>query len=101
MQLLYNQFSQFKARVNLQYHAKRNQKLAAIINEHQNQSRAARISRPILPESNKSEDLEAWRVGQVLSKPSFWYEFYSKSISFKLLRRGRLSPSQSCHMNFR
>jgi hypothetical protein len=65
MELLYKQFSQFKARVNSQYHAKRNQKLEAIIKDHQHQSRAARISRPILPESNKTEDLEAWRVGQL------------------------------------
>jgi hypothetical protein len=74
MELLFKQFSQFKARVNSQYHAKRNQKLEAIIKDHQHQSRVARISRPILPESHKSEDLEAWRVGQVL--PSFLFERY-------------------------
>ena len=66
MQLIYLQFSRFKASVNLQYHAKRNQKLEAIMKNHQHEARIARISRPILPQSNRAEDLATWRVAQVL-----------------------------------
>ena len=66
MQLIYLQFSRFKAGVNSQYHAKRNQNLEAIMKNHQHQARIARISRPILPQSNRAEDLATWRVAQVL-----------------------------------
>jgi hypothetical protein len=66
MQLLYQQFDRFKGRVNSQYHAKRNDKLETIIKDHQHQARVARISRPILPESNKAEDLATWKVAQVV-----------------------------------
>ena len=65
MELLYRQFSAYKNTTNCQYQAKRNKQIDAIIQEHQRQARAARISRPILPQSNKVEDLETWRVAQV------------------------------------
>ena len=69
MQLLYHQFYRFKSRINSQYHAKRNQALDAIIKDHQHQARVARISRPILPQSNKAEDLATWKSAQVLFVP--------------------------------
>jgi hypothetical protein len=65
MELLFHQFSAYKYMMNSQYHAKRNKKIEAIVKDHQRQARAARISRPILPQSNKVEDLETWRVAQV------------------------------------
>jgi hypothetical protein len=76
MQLLYQQFDWFKERVNSQYHAKRNSKLETIINDHQHYARVARISRPILPQSNKAEDLATWNVAQVVLFLSFSMAFF-------------------------
>ncbi len=57
--------------MNSRYQAQRKQKLEAIVKDHQHQARVARISRPILPQSNKAEDLETWRVAQVPSPRSY------------------------------
>lgn len=121
MQLIYLQFSRFKAGVNSQYHAKRNQNLEAIMKNHQHQARIARISRPILPQSNRAEDLATWRVAQVLffctALPPLLglcpflrccaflllvsFVFDTMPSSFKLPRHARLLQSLSCPRNFR
>jgi hypothetical protein len=93
MELLFLQFSAYKNKINGQYHAKRNKKIEAVIKDHQRQARAARISRTILPQSNKAEDLETWRVAQVHP-----VHFSSVLHSYKLCSASNYRVAKgSCH----